>query len=322
MVPDASLVERFSRDLGALIGANARIGVAVSGGPDSLALLLLAAAALPGRIEAATVDHALREGSREEADMVGVVCVSLDVPHVVLTAKWKEKPATAVQERARQERYRLLAHWAGDRQLDAIATAHHLDDQAETLLMRLARGSGVRGLSAMRQRAVVPGSDLSLVRPLLGWRRAELKGICRDADLEPASDPSNEDEQFERVRFRHAMAEVTWLDPQSLASSAAHLGAAEEALEWAADREWAAAVANGGAEIIYRPQDAPPEIRRRIVSRAVFQMATEGGGTELRGTELGRLLEVLGNGGTATIRGVRCRGGDEWRFSRAAPRRG
>jgi tRNA(Ile)-lysidine synthase len=322
MVPDASLIERFSRDLGALIGANARIGVAVSGGPDSLALLLLAAAALPGRIEAATVDHALREGSRDEADMVGVVCASLDVPHVVLTAKWKEKPATAVQERARQERYRLLAHWAVQRQLDAIATAHHLDDQAETLLMRLARGSGVRGLSAMRPQAVVPGSDLSLVRPLLGWRREELNGICRDATLVPASDPSNEDEQFERVRLRHAMAEVAWLDPQSLASSAAHLGAAEEALEWAADREWAAAVANGGAEVIYRPGDAPPEIRRRIVSRAVFQMATEGESTKLRGTELGRLLDVLGNGGTATIRGVRCRGGDEWRFSRAAPRRG
>jgi tRNA(Ile)-lysidine synthase len=321
MVPEPALVERFSRDLDALIVPDARIGIAVSGGPDSLALLLLAASARPNRIEAATVDHALRDGSRDEAEMVGNVCATLEVPHVVLAAKWREKPLTAVQERAREERYRLLAGWARDRQIGAVATGHHLDDQAETLLMRLARGSGVRGLSAMRRRTFVPGSEIPLLRPLLDWRRSQLERICVSCKLDPALDPSNENEQFERVRLRHALAQTQWLDPQSLASSAAHLGAADDALQWATGQEWKVAVTNGGAEIIYRPVDAPAEIRRRIVSRALQTIATEGGGADLRGRELDRLIEVLASGETMTIRGVRCSGGAEWRFSKAPPRR-
>jgi tRNA(Ile)-lysidine synthase len=321
MVPEAGLVERFARDLDALIAHETRIGIAVSGGPDSLALLLLAAAARPGRVEAATVDHALRDGSHEEAAMVAGVCASLDVPHVVLTAKWHEKPATAIQERARDERYRLLGDWAALRQLDAIATAHHLDDQAETVIMRLARGSGVRGLAGMRPVAEVPGSNVALLRPLLNWRRAELEQICADAGVQPVSDPSNEDEQFERVRIRRALAEAKWLKPETLASSASHLAAADNALRWASEQHWNAAVTNGDAEIVYRPNSAPPEIQRRVVSRALSQLATEGPGGELRGRELERLIAMLASGGTATIRGVRCSGGSDWRFSKAPARK-
>ena len=321
MAPEPELAERFARDLDRLIGPNAQIGIAVSGGPDSLALLLLAAATRPGRVEAATVDHALREGSLEEAEMVASVCASLDVPHVVLTAKWHARPTTAVQERAREQRYGLLAQWAADRKLQAIVTGHHVDDQAETFLMRLARGAGVRGLSGMRSRAVVPGSELPLLRPLLGWRRAELEAICAAAGLRPVSDPSNEDEQFERVRLRRALSQAPWLDPQSLASSALYLQAAEDALQWAVEQEWNAAVTNGSAVIAYRPSGAPAEITRRIVSRAISQLATEGGGADLRRRELDRLLPLLDNGGTATIRGVLCRGGLEWQFSKAPERR-
>jgi tRNA(Ile)-lysidine synthase len=320
MVPEPALVGRFRRDIDALIAPAAKLGVAVSGGPDSLALLLLAAAARPAQIEAATVDHGLRRESRDEAEMVANLCASLDVPHVVLTAKWHQKPVTAIQERAREERYRLLGDWATLRQLPAIVTAHHLDDQAETFVMRVARGSGVRGLAGMRPEAKVPGSDVTLLRPLLGWRRAELEKICAAADLQPAADPSNADEQFERVRVRRALSEADWLDPQSLAASATHLGAAEDALEWATEQQWNATVKNGGAEIVYEPLDAPQEIRRRIVSRAVSQLATEGLGQDLRGSELDRLLDVLTNGRTATIRGVRCRGGRQWGFAKAPPR--
>src|SRR5256885_9899433 len=235
MVPERPLLDRFARDLDALIATNARIGIAVSGGPDSLALLQLAAAARPGRIEAATVDHALREGSRAEAEMVADACAGLGVPHSILTAQWDDKPVTAIQERARQERYRLLARWTEDRGLDAIATAHHLDDQAETLLMRLNRGAGVRGLGGMRAASLVPGSDVPLLRPLLGWRRAELEPIVASAGLKPARDPSNEDEQFERVRVRRALAEADWLDPRAIATSAAHVGEADTALDWIAE---------------------------------------------------------------------------------------
>ena len=95
--------------------------------------------------------RALRAGSRDEAEMVADICTRLGAPHAILTAAWDEKPVTAIQERAREERYRLLGQWAKERKLDAIATAHHLDDQAETLLMRLARRSGVRGLAGFRR---------------------------------------------------------------------------------------------------------------------------------------------------------------------------
>jgi tRNA(Ile)-lysidine synthase len=311
---EADLRDRFSRDLDALIAPGARIGLAVSGGPDSLALLLLAAAARPGKIEAATVDHALRPGSRDEAEMAADVCARLGVPHAILTAVWEDKPATAIQERAREERYRLLAQWATERKLDAIGTAHHLDDQAETLVMRLARGSGVRGLAGMRRVAIVPGSDVPLLRPLLGWRRSELEQICAAAGLEPSRDPSNEDEQFERIRIRHALAGADWLDPEALACSAANLGEAESALEWATDHEWAIAVTSREAEILYRPADAPTEIQRRLVTRAISGLATEGDGADLRGRELDRLLCVLASGGKSTLRGVLCSGGETWRF--------
>ncbi len=119
------------------------------------------------------VPEAVRRRRRYRACASG-----LEVPHRTLSAKWAEKPLTAIQERARAERYRLLGEWAEARGLAALATAHHLDDQAETLLMRLARGAGVRGLAAMRPIARVPGSDLPLLRPLLGWRRSELAAIC------------------------------------------------------------------------------------------------------------------------------------------------
>src|SRR5206468_9371626 len=139
-----------------------------------------------------------------EAEMVAEVCAGVGVPHAILTAIWGDKPATAIQERARQERYRLLGQWAKERELDIIATAHHLDDQAETLLMRLARGSGVRGLAGMRPRSVSPGAHVRLLRPLLGWRRAELEDICAATGLTPVADPSNQDARFERVRVRRA----------------------------------------------------------------------------------------------------------------------
>jgi tRNA(Ile)-lysidine synthase len=320
MVPDAALLERFSDDLGALVGRDARVGVAVSGGPDSLALLLLAAAARPGQVEAATVDHGLRPEAHEEAAIVAQLCGSLGLPHLTLTARWSEVPQTAIQERARQQRYLLLGYWAEERGLDALATAHHADDQAETLLMRLARGSGVRGLAGMRPRSITPGSRIKLIRPLLSWRRSELESVCTKAGLKPVADPSNEDDRFERVRVRQALADSEWLDPAAIACSAAHLGDADAALDWAARLEWGRSVEERGDAIHYRPGEAPREIVRRIVARAIRKLALEGE-AELRGSELNRLMVTLSGGGSATIRGVHCRGGPDWSFNVAPARR-
>ena len=317
--PPAETVERFRRELDELVPADTPIGLAVSGGPDSVALLLLAAEARPAGVEAATVDHALRPESRAEAEMVAALCERLGVPHVILTANWKEKPSSAVQERARAMRYKLLGDWARERQLGALLTAHHLDDQAETLLMRLARGAGVRGLAGMRRIARPGPRPPAVVRPLLGWRHSELEAVCAAARVQPIADPSNEDEQFERVRIRKALASAEWLDPAALAASAAHLAQADAALHWATDLEWKHNVTVAGGAIAYRPE-APREIRRRIVRRAILALATEGAG-ELRGREIDQVIVALRSGRRATLRGVLCVGGPEWRFTRAPARR-
>ena len=319
MVPEPHLVDRFRDDLDALVAPGARVGIAVSGGADSLALLLLAAVARPGLIEAATVDHGLRPESAAEAAMVADLCAKLGIPHAVIAVEWKEKPETAIEERAREERYSLLGKWVEERGLNALATAHHVDDQAETVVMRLSRGSGVRGLAAMRPAARIPETELPLLRPLLGWRRSELEAICADCKIAPASDPSNADERFERVRVRRALAALDMFDPRMMARSAAHLAAADDALSWAVEQEWARSVTEQAGGIRYRSSSAPDEIVRRIVARAIAALATEGP-AELRGPELDQLLATLRSGGTATLRGVRCGGGVEWRFI-PAPKR-
>ena len=318
---DPLLLDRFRGDLDPLVGRDARIGIAVSGGPDSLALLLLAAAVRPGQLEAATIDHGLRAEALEEATMVAQVCERLGIPHSTLTARWNEVPESAIQERARQQRYKLLGYWAEERGLGALAMAHHADDQAETLMMRLARGSGVKGLAAMRRWSIAPGSHIRLVRPLLGWRHSELEHICSEAGLVPAADPSNTDERFERVRVRQGLAELDWLDASSLARAAANLAKADEAIDWAAHAEWKRAVRERLGRIAYQPGEAPAEIVRRIVARIIRKLTTEGE-PDLRGRELDHLLNELHSGADATIRGVRCSGGSEWHFAAAPPRRG
>ena len=157
MIPATEAIERFAADLEVLAPAGTLIGVAVSGGPDSLALLLLAAKARPGEVEAATVDHGLRPESAAEAAMVADLCETLGVPHRILVADWIRSPTSNIQAEARAMRYRLLNDWAIERGLSAVATAHHADDQAETLLMRLARGAGVGGLGGTRKRRALVG---------------------------------------------------------------------------------------------------------------------------------------------------------------------
>lgn len=253
--------------------------------------------------------------------MVSELCARLGIAHATLKIEWGEKPQSAIQERARGERYRLLDSWAAERGLEALATAHHLDDQAETFLMRLNRGAGVRGLAGMRAAASVPaeGSNRRLIRPLLAWRRSELERVCKTAGIEPVTDPSNSDDRYERVRIRQSLAEAEWLDADAIVRSAANLAAADSALRWVAEREWEAQVSRSDETIAYRPT-APLEIRRRVVARALAELASEGEEDQLRGSELDRLLAVLENGKRATLRGVLCSGGDEWTFA-PAPRR-
>jgi tRNA(Ile)-lysidine synthase len=319
--PADQALERFSRSLAPIAKADQTIGLAVSGGPDSLALLLLAAATRPGKVEAATVDHDLRKGSRDEADMVGALCKQLGVPHKVLTIAWEKKPTTAIQEWCRARRYQMLGDWATAWGIDLLLTAHHAEDQAETLIMRLARGSGVRGLAGMRPLRRLAGSQIMLGRPLLGWTSRELADICAAAGVEPAGDPSNSDPRFERVRVRQKLAEADWLDPIGLANSATFLNQADEALRWAGNQEWPKRVREQDAVITFDPARLPREISRRIVRAIILKLETEGKGTELRGAEIERVLDALAAGKKTTLRGVLCGGGKVWRFAGAPARR-
>ena len=293
----------------------AKLGLAVSGGPDSLALLLLANAAFAGRVEAATVDHGLRSENADEAAEVAHICREMGVEHRVLRV---EVAAGNLQAEARIARYTALAEWLEERKLAALATAHHGDDQAETLLLRLNRGSGVAGLAGVRARGIVPGTAIPLLRPLLGWRRGELADIVAAAGAEPAQDPSNADDRFDRARLRKVLARADWLDIPALAASAAHLADADAALDWAARREWAETVSVEGLGITYKPR-APRAVALRVVARIVQEL----GGDIPRGSAVARLFDALLAGQPGSLGSLVARPThDGWRFMRAPKRRG
>ncbi len=177
--------------------------VAVSGGPDSMALLHLAAvwrdSGAARQVFAATVDHGIRAESAAEAQQVALWAEMLEIPHRILL--WSgEKPKTAVQEEARAARYRLLFDHARDIGACATATAHHADDQWETLMIRMARGSGLAGLAGMSREQHLFGGRL--IRPLLDLPKADLIGYCQKIGQPFFDDPSNAQRRFDRTRWR------------------------------------------------------------------------------------------------------------------------
>ncbi|PLK27869.1 tRNA lysidine(34) synthetase TilS [Novosphingobium sp. TH158] len=277
-------------------------------------MLLLAARAFPDRIEAATVDHGLRPESAAEAAMVARACESLGIAHETLAVA--VEPGN-IQAEARNARYGALAAWIERRGLSALATAHHADDQAETLLLRLNRGSGVAGLAGVRPLGRVPGTAIPLLRPLLDWRRAELAGVVAGSGLQAVQDPSNADPRFDRARLRLALAEVDWLDVPALASSAANLADADVALAWAAAREWEECVSKAPMGLAYRPR-APRAIALRVISQIVRELD----GEEPRGSAVARLFDSLIARQPASIGKLVARAGsDGWTFMKAPARR-
>jgi tRNA(Ile)-lysidine synthase len=315
--PPLSLVKRFTADFGALGLRQSPLGVAVSGGADSLALLLLAHAAFPGEVKVATVDHCLRRESGDEARYVADLCATLGVPHVILRVS-VASGGKGRQGEARRARYAALGIWAAEEGLGAVLTAHHQDDQAETLLMRLLRGSGVAGLAGIRPRTILTESAIPLLRPLLAWRRDELAKIVEAASLSSVDDPSNRDESYDRPRIRRLLSQTPWLDPPALARSAAALGEAEEALSWATERLSAERIQTEGAGHRLYVSDLPAELRRRLVTRILSMLAPD---ANPRGEQLTDFVALLEGGKTATLAGVKARGGEIWEFEPAPPRR-
>ncbi|MGH6812936.1 MAG: tRNA lysidine(34) synthetase TilS, partial [Methylocella sp.] len=180
------------------------IVLGVSGGPDSVAMMLLAAEWARGRtapppLYVATVDHGLRMDSRGEAEMVARWAARLALPHAILV--WDGvKPKSRIQERAREARYELLFEYAASIGADHVMTAHHADDQAETILFRLLRGSGVSGLAGMASSS--ERSGLVLARPLLAHAKADLSALCEMKAHPFLDDPSNNDPVHARTRMR------------------------------------------------------------------------------------------------------------------------
>ena len=313
--PDEETQKRFAAELDELVDPGERLGVAVSGGPDSVALLLLAAATRPGSVEAATVDHRLRRESAGEARFVASLCNQLGVPHATLAVD--VSPGASLQARARHARYRALADWATEQSLDAVATAHHADDQAETLLMRLARGAGLSGLAATR-RVRQLDRDVMLVRPLLSWRRSELAEIVAGADIQPIDDPTNRDPRHDRSRFRGLVERSDWAEADRLASSALWLAEAEEAIEWTVERLVSERLSVFGDEIAIDPGGLPRELQRRLLLIAFDRFEAQ----RPRGPQLDRAMRSLTAGRTASLSGLKLAGGATWKVTLAPARRG
>lgn len=314
----ADAADRFSASLAALIGteglARDRFGLAVSGGPDSLGLLLLAARALPGRIAAATVDHRLRPEAADEAALVARLCAKLDVPHSTLTAPAPPDPPN--QAGARALRYRLLGEWRAAAGIDWLLTAHHADDQLETLLLRLGRASGVGGLAGIRAR------NGAVLRPLLDWRRADLAALVSDAGWTAVDDPSNRNARFDRARLRLRIGDDPPVDPQRAAASARQLAEADAALDWTVRQLAGERLTAADAAVTLDPADLPAELLRRLVLAAMRLIDAD---AAPRGDDLNRMIAALHAGRAATLGRVKaCPCGTaapNWRFTEAPPRR-
>lgn len=214
--------------------AASRILAAVSGGPDSIALMHLLARwrAVGARppIGVATVDHGLRPEAATEAAFVAREAAALGLPHRTLA--WEgPKPRTGLQEAAREARYRLLVAHAREEGASHLLTAHTLDDQAETILMRMAAGSSLMGLAGMRRERDREG--VRHVRPLLDWPKVSLVALCRSEGWAFVEDPSNADRRFARVRWRGLMPPLAaeGLTAERLARLGERLRLAEEALD-------------------------------------------------------------------------------------------
>lgn len=320
--PAASAIEpaalaRFVDDLSRLCDpARDRVLVAVSGGPDSLALLLLAHAAIGDRCLAATVDHGLRPEAASEAAWVADLCAARGIDHAILRGALPDRTGhTAnVSARARTLRYDLLERHADAVGAAWIATGHHADDQVETLVMRLNRGAGVSGLAGVR------AASGRVIRPLLGWRRAELAAIVAAAGIDPVEDPSNVDDRFDRARLRKALAGVDWLDPRGVAASAAALADAEQAIDWTVARLEAERIAARDGILFLDARDLPFELVRRLVGVCVRRIDPD---AENRGSALVRMVKALESGDAASIGGVVATPLPDkgWRFRKAPPRR-
>ncbi|MEQ8604604.1 MAG: tRNA lysidine(34) synthetase TilS [Marivibrio sp.] len=289
------------------------LAVACSGGPDSLALALLArdwAQARGAPLKAFIVDHGLRPEAAAEAESVRARLERARVSAAVLRDPGAAPPASDVQGWARRLRYRLLLAACAEAGLGVLALAHHLEDQAETFLLRLARGSGVDGLAAMAP--ALDWGGVRVVRPLLDIPKARLTATVAAAGLQSVDDPSNCDPRFARVRVRERADDLAalGLTPRRLADTAGRMARARAALEGEAARLVDAAAAFDAAGFATLDREALLRAPEEIGLRALAGLIRRVGGQVYppRLERLERLYGALGAGsigGGRTLAGVR-----------------
>lgn len=278
------------------------VAIAVSGGPDSVALMVLAAewaisSSEPPRITALTVDHGLRSESRVEAETVAGWAAQAGISHHILACR-DLHAGSRLQERARDRRYELMCGWCRENGAEAIALAHTLDDQAETVLMRLARGSGLDGLAAMR--AISSRSGIRLVRPFLTIAKSRLIATLENRGQKWLEDPSNLNEDFERVRIRNAMHRLAGdgFTSEALALTASRLAKVRDAVDWQVEKAMRSGVHISEAGFcnidLAALADLPQAIVERVLERCLI--AIGGGRYPPGGEKVDRLYRELLSG--------------------------
>ncbi len=273
------------------IDAREKIIVGVSGGRDSMALCHM----LKQRgytIEAVTVDHDLRPESRSEAEQVGIWMKAWNITHHILTWNDANKPKTGIMEAARLARYNLLHDFCRQHNCHYLAVAHHADDQIETFLFRLTKGSGLDGLSGMA--VDTPYHDIHILRPLLTMTRQEITAYCEQHAIPFVDDPSNDNEKYTRVRFRHFL-ESEGMDSKRILTTIDRLSRASDALDIIADNTFGALVSSHPDETYsfskVEWQDYHSEIRVRILQKVIQRVTGDYFGAQLAKIE--ESLDIL-----------------------------
>lgn len=254
------------------------IGLAVSGGGDSIAMLHLAARQIdPARLKVITINHGLRAGAADEIALVASQAKALGVLHSV--ARWAWDGSGNLQAAARAGRWAAIRDWARSLGISTIWIGHTEDDQIETLLMRLARGSGIDGLAAMAP--VAQRDGLTIVRPLLGLSREDLRAWLTAEQIDWCDDPSNDDPRFDRVRARqmYPQLQALGLTRKRLLQTVAHMQAGQASLRRAAQQFASAHVRQDAGDLIFdaaaldlETEDAP----RRVMAAAFQWVGAQG----------------------------------------------
>lgn len=296
-----------------------KLGLAVSGGSDSVAMLHLVhklSQTSKTSLHVVTVDHGLRVDAAEEAARVAAMSEQLGLPHARLKWEgWDHKGN--MQHAARNARYKLMADWAVANDIGTIALGHTADDQAETVLMQLARRAGVDGLAAMPVRRLREG--ITWVRPLLGTRRAALREYLAGLGIEWTDDPSNEDIAFDRIKARKALATLAELgiDVDSLSAVATNMGRASRALDFQTFQVMREIGHISGGAVVFcarRWRAQTTEIQRRLLLRAIKWIV--GGEYGARHAAIANAMQAISSGTGATVDGCQIMlfGGRIWIF--------